>query len=776
MTARSHLERVRAEGLVSGWCWDESDPDRAVQLVVLLDGEPVGVTVADIFREDLEQAGIGNGAHAFTFLLPWDRIAQKSQATIGLLDEQTNEILDATIIFRRAAVVTIEDRLREVEQQVRLLSARLEETAQRARHDAAVMGGVFATIGAFFTRLSQTAPETAPMTLVSSVASLLETTRARMAPFSLARPTAPIMTLCVDSAGTAQALYACLRAIHAAGLDTHAEIVLIDDGRSDQAALLPAVVQNLRYWRPLPGQSLLEARNTAVLPANRALVAFLSAATRVTAEWLPTMLATFARLPDCAVLGAKVVRLDDTIEASGLLPGPSGLLADLAYGEHAQTPQSDMLAPVAAIPDVALIMRGEVFAALGGFDTGFATSLGATIDLCIRCWDAGRQVFYQPAAPLGWSDEQRLAATGEAPLDQDTAAALAHRWLGRRRPAWPRPIGRALLLDGSGDDPSGVLQAALALQALGYAVTFGVPGGLENPEPRGDALRGIGVQVLRAPFQSTVAETIQSAAQSYDLIQLTLAAALALSPSEIRALSPQSRIVLALDAEAEAALSDAVSAKDLLAAIDASDGVLTQDPGATAALRRAGRDKKLLAPLSGQAERAGIWLALNPADPPARDALSWFCKSVLPAILKGLPGVSVHALGDAPDEAVAGLVWHRPDEVTTLLSRLRLAVAPIRRAGSKGAAVAASLEAGLPVIATPLAFATKTARPGLLPAAATARDIAQQVILAYGSSAEERSVANGPASVEDGEDRLAKGYRDILDALKLPFRVHADPE
>lgn len=55
---------------IKGWAWDRSRPDTPVS-VDIFDGHTQIATVpADLFREDLLSAGIGNGYHAFSFDLP----------------------------------------------------------------------------------------------------------------------------------------------------------------------------------------------------------------------------------------------------------------------------------------------------------------------------------------------------------------------------------------------------------------------------------------------------------------------------------------------------------------------------------------------------------------------------------------------------------------------------------------------------------------------------------------------------------------------------------
>lgn len=56
---------------VQGWAQDEALPQAAaISIIICVDGEVVGAVVADQFREDLLDAGIGTGRNAFTFNFP----------------------------------------------------------------------------------------------------------------------------------------------------------------------------------------------------------------------------------------------------------------------------------------------------------------------------------------------------------------------------------------------------------------------------------------------------------------------------------------------------------------------------------------------------------------------------------------------------------------------------------------------------------------------------------------------------------------------------------
>ena len=58
--------------ILYGWIYYPDLPDAPVSVNVCVDRKPVAAGVADLYREDLEQAGKGNGLHAFQIELPKD--------------------------------------------------------------------------------------------------------------------------------------------------------------------------------------------------------------------------------------------------------------------------------------------------------------------------------------------------------------------------------------------------------------------------------------------------------------------------------------------------------------------------------------------------------------------------------------------------------------------------------------------------------------------------------------------------------------------------------
>ncbi|GAB3927807.1 hypothetical protein GCM10028804_33530 [Larkinella terrae] len=63
------LDKVEC-GSIRGWVWDRGKPNTPLTVQFFADGVAIGTTEANIYRDDLKNAGKGNGAHAYSFTTP----------------------------------------------------------------------------------------------------------------------------------------------------------------------------------------------------------------------------------------------------------------------------------------------------------------------------------------------------------------------------------------------------------------------------------------------------------------------------------------------------------------------------------------------------------------------------------------------------------------------------------------------------------------------------------------------------------------------------------
>jgi hypothetical protein len=76
---RGHVDAIGPRA-IEGWAQDMAAPEAPVCLDIYGDGKLVGRTLANLYREDLAQAGLGSGRHAFRF--EWPASLALSAATV----------------------------------------------------------------------------------------------------------------------------------------------------------------------------------------------------------------------------------------------------------------------------------------------------------------------------------------------------------------------------------------------------------------------------------------------------------------------------------------------------------------------------------------------------------------------------------------------------------------------------------------------------------------------------------------------------------------------
>ena len=63
---RGHVDGISG-GFVKGWAQNAEHPEAPVCLDIFVEGRLIGQALANRYREDLAQAGLGSGHHGFAF-------------------------------------------------------------------------------------------------------------------------------------------------------------------------------------------------------------------------------------------------------------------------------------------------------------------------------------------------------------------------------------------------------------------------------------------------------------------------------------------------------------------------------------------------------------------------------------------------------------------------------------------------------------------------------------------------------------------------------------
>jgi GT2 family glycosyltransferase len=227
--------------------------------------------------------------------------------------------------------------------------------------------------------------------------------------YELPQPT-PRVTVVVPSACKLENLKPCLAGLLGRTDYPDVEILLVvNEIRrrvAEQRVYLDAVARepNLRSLvygdRPF---NLAWASNWAVRQAQGELLCFLNDDTDVIERgWLSAMVARVLQ-DRVAAVGALLVYPNDRIQHAGVILGVGGIAghADVGTPRQSNGYHERLLVDqdVACVTGACMLVRRDVFEALGGFDESFAGAFN-DVDFCLRVRRAGWRIVWTPNARL----------------------------------------------------------------------------------------------------------------------------------------------------------------------------------------------------------------------------------------------------------------------------------------------------------------------------------------------------------------------------------------
>jgi GT2 family glycosyltransferase len=205
------------------------------------------------------------------------------------------------------------------------------------------------------------------------------------------------------------------------------EVVVADNGSTDDSvAYLRERYPHVRVVELGKNWGFAEGYNRALAAVDTPWTVLLNDDATLAPDWVERLLAVAAREPRTAILGGKLLfsgRGDGKVlQSAGAKFTDSGAAFEIGMGLQ-ERGQYDRPALVASIPGAALLIKRDIFFALGGFDAAYFAYL-EDVDLCWRAWLAGYEVRYVPEAVA----HHRYGQSGGG-----RASPLRIRWMERNR-------------------------------------------------------------------------------------------------------------------------------------------------------------------------------------------------------------------------------------------------------------------------------------------------------------------------------------------------------
>jgi len=221
----------------------------------------------------------------------------------------------------------------------------------------------------------------------------------------------PLVTLIIPTRNALPLLRQCLESIVLATNYPNFDILVVDNGSDDPAALAyleeldgQPGIQVLRDDRPFNYSAL---NNMAVRQARGQIVGLINNDVEVIAPgWLEEMVA-LALQPGVGAVGAKLLYPDETVQHGGVILGLGGELG-IAGHAHKFLPawqagymgRAKAVQTVSAVTAACLVVRKALYEEVGGLNEVELKVAYSDVDFCLKLRDAGYRNVWTPFAEL----------------------------------------------------------------------------------------------------------------------------------------------------------------------------------------------------------------------------------------------------------------------------------------------------------------------------------------------------------------------------------------
>jgi len=525
------------------------------------------------------------------------------------------------------------------------------------------------------------------------------------------------------------------------------EVIVIDDGSSDDSQRVLSSIPGIRYYRNEANTGFVGSCNRGAQLATGTYILFLNNDTRVGDGTLGAMVETFQYHPNAGLVGAKLIYPDGRLQEAGGAVFSDASAANLGHGQDPDHPDYSYLRDVDYCSGACIMLPRTFFLELGSFDPIYTPCYYEDTDLAFKVRQAGRRVLYQPLARVehyeGATSGTDLS-TGPKSYQERNRYIFFEKWakqlaLHRAGPGAPSPGDSRRILSIENQVPrasrsSGALRISTILRLLveaGHSVTL-LPDDLVAPPGDARDLQQGGIRVLSKPHFADSKTYLQAHATEFDVVILGGYNIARRHLETIRAASPATRIIfdtvdlhyLRETGQAKLLGDDALrrhaqqTRVEEVSLVSKADLTWVVSPIEQAALKREAPAAKVEivsnlldvhASATPFAMRRDLLFIGGFSHAPNLDAVTFFVREVWPAVLSGIPDAKFHIIGDAPPPEIQALAsesiivtGYLPD-VKPAFDGIKLSVAPLRfGAGVKGK-INQSMSYGVPVVATPVA-------------------------------------------------------------------------
>lgn len=248
-------------------------------------------------------------------------------------------------------------------------------------------------------------------------------------PLQLPASAAPEISVIVVLFNRAELTLACLRSL----TENHRvqmEVILVDNASQDETPQLLDQLQGARIIRNSENRNFLLAVNQAAREAKGEYLLILNNDAQVLPGTLQSALRTIRSAGDIGGVGGRLILLDGTLQEAGSIVWRDGSCLGYGRSDNPFSPMYMFRRDVDYCSGAFLLTPRKVWEQFGGFDERFKPAYYEETDYCMRLWENGLRVVYDPTSVLlhyEFASSDSAASATDLQRNHQSIFALRHQ-------------------------------------------------------------------------------------------------------------------------------------------------------------------------------------------------------------------------------------------------------------------------------------------------------------------------------------------------------------
>ncbi|PZW48635.1 glycosyl transferase family 2 [Humitalea rosea] len=226
--------------------------------------------------------------------------------------------------------------------------------------------------------------------------------------------------------------------------DLGVEVIILDNASSDLTGALLDRIEGATIIRSATNLHFLKGVNRAAGSASGRTILLLNNDAQLLPGAVEAALRTLDSAPDIGAVGGRIILPDGTLQEAGSIVWRDGVCTGYGRGQDPNAPDYMFQRDVDYCSGAFLLTSMAAWQELGGFDERFAPAYYEETDYCLRLWESGRRVVFDPDATIIHYEFGSSGGSGDALALQAAnhgIFAQQHRaWLEGQFPASPANV------------------------------------------------------------------------------------------------------------------------------------------------------------------------------------------------------------------------------------------------------------------------------------------------------------------------------------------------